>query len=566
MTGTPKRRIATIAGASFVAGAAEALLLATIAQIAVVLSADEGSVPVELGPLDVGEVDLRTLLVFGAGLLLIRLALQGLVVWRSADLVARHLIGLRREMIHAFLAADHQAQFRVRSGRAHTLLGQHTDRASQINLQRALAATALANLVALSIAAFFISPVASLAIGACAGTLFLVLRPTRNAVRRLAKDQATHELALSQEVEDLVHSADDFRTFGVGDEVERKVDAHIDRVGHSFFRRQLFALGLPATYQTVAIALALGALAVVSEFGGQDFAAIGAVFLLVIRSFAYGQQFQTASHTAHHLQSFADQVDEELSRLRDARSPHGRMPLHAVTAMEIRGGAFGYQRGAVLAGVDLAISEGETLAVVGPSGAGKTTLLRILARHLDLQSGSYDVNGAPASTYAAEDWSRAFSFVPQNPRLVSGTVFDNIRFMRQWVSPGDVHDAARAARVDAEIMALPSGLDTPVDDRSDTLSGGQKQRLTIARALAGRPRVLLLDEPTSALDGASEALIRETLTSHKGTMTIVVVAHRPSMLTLCDRVVVLDGQGTVQADGSVEAVTSESDFFRQAFA
>jgi ABC-type multidrug transport system fused ATPase/permease subunit len=134
-----------------------------------------------------------------------------------------------------------------------------------------------------------------------------------------------------------------------------------------------------------------------------------------------------------------------------------------------------------------------------------------------------------------EQWSRMTAFVPQEHRIIFATVADNIRFYRPEIEQAEIEVAGRAAHVHDEVMALPEGYGTLIGPGARNLSGGQQQRLNIARALVGSPTLLVLDEPTSALDPHSERLMRQTLDELRGYTTVLLVAHRPATLEVCDR-------------------------------
>ena len=132
--------------------------------------------------------------------------------------------------------------------------------------------------------------------------------------------------------------------------------------------------------------------------------------------------------------------------------------------------------------------------------------------------------------------------MPQEPRLLHGRVADNIRFSRD-LTDEVVERSARLAHIHDDITAMPQGYDTVIGQRADAVSGGQRQRICLARALAGQPDVLVLDEPTSALDRASETAIQASLLELRGSLTMFIVTHRPSLLEICDRVVQIDVSG-----------------------
>jgi ABC-type multidrug transport system fused ATPase/permease subunit len=151
--------------------------------------------------------------------------------------------------------------------------------------------------------------------------------------------------------------------------------------------------------------------------------------------------------------------------------------------------------------------------------------------------GSYMVNGEPASSYDRASWCRHFAFVPQDVRLIRGTIAENIMFDRAGLSYDAVQDAIAKAQLSEEIGQLPDGLATQIGIGVRSMSGGQEQRLGIARAFVTSPSVIVLDEPTSSLDPSREkSLIDELARLHEDT-TVIIVTHRPTSLTACDRII-----------------------------
>jgi ATP-binding cassette, subfamily B, bacterial len=200
---------------------------------------------------------------------------------------------------------------------------------------------------------------------------------------------------------------------------------------------------------------------------------------------------------------------------------------------------FAYDREPVLAGLDLDIDAGTTIAVVGPTGSGKSTLCLLLARLWDPDTGQIHLEGRDLRTFAGSELPKEVSYVAQDAFLFDTTVRGNIT-LDELFSDAEVATAMRLAGATSFIEELPDGLDTELGERGTTLSGGQRQRLALARALIRKPRLMVLDDATSAVDPSVEAEILRALKSADLPSTIVVVAYRPSSIRLADEVVFLD--------------------------
>ena len=211
------------------------------------------------------------------------------------------------------------------------------------------------------------------------------------------------------------------------------------------------------------------------------------------------------------------------------------------TTISLNDVSFSYDAGRpVLAGVSLSAPQGRVTALVGPSGAGKSTILRLAARFWDVDDGTVTIGGAPVRSMRASTIMGMTSMVFQDVYLFDTTIRENLRIARPEATDTELAEAARRARLDRVIKALPHGWDTQVGPGGLSLSGGERQRVAIARAFVKDAPILLLDEITSALDGENESAITEVVRELSEGRTVIVVAHRLSTVRQADEVVFLE--------------------------
>ena len=197
----------------------------------------------------------------------------------------------------------------------------------------------------------------------------------------------------------------------------------------------------------------------------------------------------------------------------------------------------------ILHDISIDIKPGKTIALVGKVGAGKSWLVNMIPRLVDPTLGGIKVDGQDIRDYKLGNLRRSIGFVPQEPVLFSDTVRNNILFGREGISEDTLNWAVEISQLTSEIATFPEGIDTYIGTRGMSISGGQKQRLALARALAGKPQILILDDCTSALDSSTESALWDSLHKVLPDMTTILITHRPDTLERADMIYVLeDGQ------------------------
>ncbi len=193
-----------------------------------------------------------------------------------------------------------------------------------------------------------------------------------------------------------------------------------------------------------------------------------------------------------------------------------------------------------LSDINFTAKRGQTIGVIGGTGSGKSSLISLIPRFYDATEGSVEIMGRPVQQYPRADLRGKVAVVMQKAQLFGGTIRSNLLWGSQNASDADLWAALETAQAAEFVKAKPLGLDEPVEQGGRNLSGGQKQRLTIARALVGKPDILILDDSASALDYATDAALRKALAALPGDLTVFIVSQRAASLQHADQIIVLD--------------------------
>ncbi|HEX5729319.1 ABC transporter ATP-binding protein [Microbacterium sp.] len=415
------------------------------------------------------------------------------------------------------------------------------------------------------------------------GTIFLVcslplwftgyrFEKTYGSLARQSQDQAG-DLATS--VEESVHGIRVLKAFGRGKHALHKFTAQAESLRQTELRKA-GAIGVIwfwlVLLPDLAFALCLGAGIYLVQLGQ-----LGVPELIAF--FAMATVLRWPMESIGFLYSFTLDARTATDRIFEVFDEHNTItdPATPVTIGQPRGELafegvhFRYQDAApderdLLDGIDLVLRPGETMALVGLTGSGKTTLTTLPSRLYDVTGGRVTLDGVDVRDLTLRELRLHVGMAFEDATLFSQTVRDNVLLGREDLEPGspeaeavlrEALDVAQASFVDD----LPDGVDTVIGEEGMSLSGGQRQRLALARAVAARPAVLVLDDPLSALDVDTEALVEDALREVLHATTALVVAHRPSTVTLADRVALLES-GRITAVGTHSELLRDSPHYR----
>lgn len=217
-----------------------------------------------------------------------------------------------------------------------------------------------------------------------------------------------------------------------------------------------------------------------------------------------------------------------------------------------------------LKGVSFEVDPGQSIAVIGTTGSGKSTIANLICRLYDINDGAIKIDGSSIKKYSISNLRRQIGYVPQDVFLFSDTIENNIAFGNEMMNQEDIIQVSKDADLFDNIQGFKDGFKTRVGERGITLSGGQKQRVSIARAIARKPRILILDDALSAVDTKTENSILSAMARIMKGRTSVIISHRVSSARLADKIIVLD-EGRVVEKGTHESLIKAGGVYKDLY-
>ncbi len=376
-------------------------------------------------------------------------------------------------------------------------------------------------------------------------------------------------------VSELVSAAPLIRAYGAQDDVRAEVKRAIVGRRETYSRAGIFSASLGISAEGFSVAMVVTSLVVALELGPQGGLSAGTVVMFLLLISRFTEPFSQLTETVDQTQIAASSMGRILDLI---ELPNDVVAATVPVALpsgplsfELKSVEFQYPARSTdpealafaLRSVNLTVTAGETLAIVGSTGSGKSTLAKLLVRTADPTAGVVLVSGVDISHVDTRELRRRIQLVPQEPFLFNTSIAENIAMAAEAtqgheVSRDDVERVIDQVGLRSWIDSLPEGLNTNVGERGDLLSAGERQLVALARARASTPDVLVLDEATSSVDAATEARLAETIEALSEGRTTVVIAHRLTTVLRADRVVVMEN-GQIVEVGTPEELTAAPD-------
>lgn len=376
---------------------------------------------------------------------------------------------------------------------------------------------------------------------------------------------------LSRLVEEYISGSKTLRAFNIADEAKQRVKYTAEARMKNYVLGYQWRIGFRSGLEFTIGIILLSIFVICTQFLGYSLATMLVVLMFLAKTLQKTNSVQKLGAVATNLPGIQliEKLYNDLMKHRDISLTAQVLPLRYENKLQVKDLGFSFSSNptgdldTVLKQISFDIPKGDMCGIVGSSGAGKTTLIDVFMGLLKPSAGDIYIDDQPLSQINISDWRKIIGYVPQEGFLLNDTIFNNICFYRD-IDESNIIEASELANCYDFIQATGQGFQTLVGDNGIKLSGGQRQRICLARALAGKPQILILDEATSSLDTESESIIQEAIEKLRNELTLIVVAHRLSTVIGADQIVVLD-KGRIIEIGPPEKLLIQEGLFKKMY-
>ena len=451
--------------------------------------------------------------------------------------VAHVTTDLQLSLLRSLLAARWEFYVRQPVGSLTNAIGTEALRASQAYLQGARTLVVLIQAIVFAGAAFFVTWKGALLSLAAGGMVLYGLRWLVRMTHHAGMRQTQLLKSLVTRLTDSLQSVKPLKAMAREELVGSLLGSENKRLNRALRQDVISTEALSAAQDLTMGLIIVSGLYVALIQWKLPFNAVLVMILVLARSLASLGKTQRQYQKMKSFESAFWSLQAIIEDTRRARetNPEGTSP-RLEKSVRLNNVSFGYGKISVLRNASLTVPAGSFTAIMGPSGAGKTTIADLIIGLLRPQQGEILIDNVPLEQVDLRQWRRMIGYVPQESFLLHETVLWNVTLGDPEVNEADVEAALRAAGAWEFVAELPQQIHSSVAERGTALSGGQRQRIAIARALARRPKLLILDEVTSSLDPQTEAAICRTLQGLRGGLTMLAISHQPAVVEAADRI------------------------------
>ncbi len=553
-----KRQIITLIGMGFLSGILEGIGINAIIPLFSFVSGDSAMPqdPISkfiewiFASLDI-EYRLEFLLVFIVLLFFLKAVALFFSKYISAKIQAQYIYDTRSRLYKETLKTNWPFLSKQKIGHLEKVLVTDINAGGGLLAHMSASIILATNVLIYTIIAFNISPIITVSTLALGGLMFLIYKPLIYKTKQIAQNSTNLMKDTAHHINETLIGMKTIKSEHLEKNVIQRGIYHFEKLRQIIVKLAFIENLTYTAVQPVSIVVILGIFAFSYKSPGFNFASFAVMVYAINKMFTFVQSGQSKLNQAVALYPFLQSaIKHENDTIANREKDYGTKPFSLEREIKFSDISFAYPKAKeTLSKINATIKKGEITGIIGPSGSGKTTLVDILLRLIEPTGGVVRIDDIDLNDIKLSEWRENVGYVPQDVFLVNDSIANNIRLYDPSISDEDIMKASKTARVYDFANKLPDKLETIVGERGTEISGGQRQRIALARVLARNPSILILDEATSALDNESQALIQQSIESLRGSITVIIIAHRPSTVANADQLLVLC-DGSIAEQGS----------------